>query len=427
MIPAHSLTTTLLVASALLACAPAEVAPPGLEARSTKARITEAAPLADVEQLVRDANTFGFDAARRLTTGDENLAFSPHSLNTALAMTYPGARGATRAAFERAMRLTLPAERFHRAMNTLDRALESRGEQASGRAGKACALRSNNQVFAQQGLPLGADFLDVLAVEYGSGVRQLDFAKASERSRKAINEWVSINTERLINELLPQGVITPDTRLALVNTLYFNAGWKTPFDRANTALGTFTRSDGTSTQVSYMSGSALEGRRGRLGDVDVLELPYSGDEVALLVLVPPAGKLTELEASLDGPKLAAFVDALTTPESAVRLPRFEVRSQLRADEALKAMGLEVAFSPEADFSGITEAESLSLTAVVHEAVVKTDEDGTEAAAASAVIAGRTSLPAFFEVNRPFAFVVRDRATGAALFIGRVTRPTSAAN
>lgn len=411
----------------LVACGPTEVAPPGTEARSTKARITEAAPAADLEQTVRDTNTFGFDVYKRLVSGDENVAFSPYSLTTALAMTYPGARGETQVAFEKTLRLSLPADRFHRAMNTLDLALESRGKNASGRAGKAFALRSNNQLFTQKGLALVPSFLDVLAVEYGAGVRLLDFAQSPEPSRKAINEWVSVNTQKLIPELIPQGLITSDTRLALVNTLYFNAGWKKPFDKAKTATGPFARSDGSVAQVSFMAGNDLEARIGRLGDVDVLELPYSGDEVSLLVLMPPVGKLAALEASLDGAKLADLAAALTDSTSAVKLPRFEARTQARVDDVLKALGLGVAFSSNADFSGLTEAEKLLISAVVHEAVVKTDEDGTEAAAASAVIVGRVSIPQYFEVNRPFVYVVRDRATGAALFVGRINQPPGASN
>jgi serpin B len=427
MRPAPSLLASALLAVNLFACGPTEVAPPGTEARSTKDRITQAAPAADLEQTVRDTNTFGFDVYQRLASGDENLAFSPYSLTTALAMTYPGARGDTQLAFEKTMRLSLPAERFHRAMNTLDLALESRGQNASGRAGKAFALHSNNQLFAQKGLALVPSFLDVLAVEYGAGVRLLDFAQAPEPSRKAINDWVNVNTQKLIPELIPEGLITGDTRLALVNTLYFNAGWKKPFDRAKTVTGPFTRSDGTVMQVSYMAGDDLEARLGRLGDVDVLELPYSGDEVSLLVLMPPTGKLAAFEASLDGAKLAALVAAATDSTNAVRLPRFEARTRARADDVLKALGLGVAFSSNADFSGLTEAEKLFISAVVHEAVVKTDEDGTEAAAASAVIVGRVSIPQYFEVNRPFVYVVRDRATGAALFVGRITQPPAASN
>ncbi len=417
-------TSWVALVAVNLACGP--TAPPGTEVRSTKARITQAAPAEDTEQTVRDTTTFGFDVYRKLVSGDENLAFSPYSLTTALAMTYPGARGETQKAFEKTLRLTLPAERFHRAMNTLDLALESRGQHASGRSGKAFALESNNQLFAQKGLAMQPPFLDVLAVEYGAGVRLLDFATAPEPSRKAINDWVSTNTHALIPELLAPGVITADTRLGLVNTLYFNAGWKTPFDRAKTAPGPFTRTDGSIVQTSYMAGDDLEARLGKVGDVDVLELPYSGDEVSLLLLVPPAGRLAALEASLDGTKLAEFVGALTQITNAVRLPRFEARTQARADEALIALGLGVAFTSAADFSGMTETEKLAISAVVHEAVVKTDEDGTEAAAASAVIVGRVSIPQYFEVNRPFVYVVRDRATGAALFVGRITQPPAAA-
>ena len=416
--------TLLLVPLALLSllggCTPNAPAPGDL-LKSSKSRITEAAPDADVAQAIDDTTRFAFDVYRKLPA-DENLAFSPWSVVTALSMTYPGARGATQAAFEQTLHLSLPAERYHRAMNTVDAALESRGQGASGKDGKPFRLRSNNQLFTQKGLPVLPEFLDVLAQEYGAGVRQLDFVTQPEPSRKKINEWISTNTEGLIPELLGPGTITPDTRLALVNTLYFNAAWKKPFEKEKTAAGNFTLPDGSTMSASMMAGESIELSYGKLDEVEVLELPYQGDEVSMVLLVPPAGKLALLEQGLDGVKLRAFLAATTSRTAAVRMPKFEARTQARLDEILKALGLGVAFSGDADFSGMTSEGGLAITGVVHEAVVKTDEAGTEAAAATAVIVGRTSLPQYLEVNRPFVFVIRDRATGAALFLGRLSRP-----
>jgi serpin B len=142
----------------------------------------------------------------------------------------------------------------------------------------------------------------------------------------------------------------------------------------------------------------------------------------MVLLVPPAGKLAELELGLDGARLRALLAATTSRTAAVRMPKFEAHTQARLDTVLRALGLGVAFSGEADFSGLTSEGGLALTGVVHEAVVKTDEAGTEAAAATAVIVGRVSLPQYLEVNRPFVFVIRDRATNAALFVGRLLRP-----
>lgn len=410
--------------SLLTGCA-SEVPPPGDLLQSSKERITQAAPAADVAQAIDDTTRFALDVYRKLPA-DENLAFSPWSVVTALSMTYPGARGSTQLAFEETMHLSLPPERYHRAMNTVDAALESRGQGASGRDGKSFRLRSNNQLFTQKGLAVLPGFLDVLAQEYGAGVRQLDFAAQPEPSRKKINEWISTNTEGLIPELLPQGTISSDTRLALVNTLYFNAAWKKPFEKEKTGPGLFTLADGSTVRVNLMAGEDLEVSYAKVDEVEVLELPYQGDEVSMVLLLPPAGKLAELEQGLDGAKLRALVTAATPRTAAVRMPKFEARTQARLDEVLRALGLGVAFSGDADFSGMT-TEPLAITAVVHEAVVKTDEAGTEAAAATAVIVGRVSLPEYLEVNRPFLYVIRDRATGAALFMGRVSRPATLAD
>jgi serpin B len=409
----------------LAGCA-SEVPPPGDLLKSSKARITQAAPEADVTQGMDDAVRFGFDVFRKLPA-DENLAFSPWSVVTALSMTYPGARGTTQAAFEQTMHLSLPADRYHRVMNTVDAALESRGQGAAGRDGKPFRLRSNNQLFTQKGMPVLPGFLDVLAEEYGAGVRQLDFVTQPEPSRKKINDWVSTNTEGLIPELLAPGTISSDTRLALVNTLYFNAAWKNPFAKEKTGPGNFTLPDGSTARVEMMAGEDLELSYGKLDDVEVFALPYQGDEVSMVLLMPAAGKLAALEAQLDGARLRALLAAATPRTAAVRMPKFEASTQADLSDILKALGLGVAFSGDADFSGMTSEGGLAITSVVHQAVVKTDEAGTEAAAATAVVVGRTSLPEYLEVNRPFVFVIRDTATGAVLFMGRLSHPATLGN
>lgn len=412
-----------LVSAVLVGCGgEPNVPPPGELLASTKQRITQAAPQADVDRTVDSATSFAFDVYRKLPASADNTAFSPYSVSVALSMTYPGARGATQTAFEDVLHLALPADRHHRAMNTIDAALQSRGQGASGKDGRPFRLRVNNQLFGQTGQPFEAPFLDLLAEEYGAGLRLLDFAGAPEPSRKAINQWVSTNTEKLIPELLKEGTITQDTVLALVNTLYFNAAWKTKFDHDATQNGPFTARDGSIVQVPMMAKEDVALQHGTLGDVQVIELPYQGDEVSMVLLVPPAGKLGELEQSLDGAKVRALLATLQPRSVGLRMPKFEARAQADLRDILSALGLGVAFSGDADFSGMTGKKELLLTAVVHEAVVKTDEDGTEAAAATAVIAGRTSIPEYLEVDRAFVYLIRDRATGALLFIGRVGRP-----
>jgi len=395
---------------------------PGTLVKSEKARITQAAPQADVDAAVDSATSFAFDVYRKLPQTSDNLAYSPYSVSVALSMTYPGARGDTATAFENTMHLTLPAARYHRAMNTIDAALQSRGQGASGKDGRPFRLRVNNQLFGQQDQHFERPFLDLLAEEYGAGMRLLNFREQPEPSRKAINDWIKTNTEGLIPELLQQGTITADTVLTLVNTLYFNAAWKTKFDHNATTNAPFRLRDGSSASVPTMGHESVPMNYGTKDGVDVIELPYDGEEISMVLLVPPAGELATLERTLDGPKLRAFLATLQPRTVGLHLPKFDVRTQASLKDILAALGLGVAFSGDADFSAMTGQKGLSITSVVHEAVVKTDEDGTEAAAATAVVVGRTSVPEYLDVNRPFIYLIRDRATGALLFIGRVGNP-----
>lgn len=416
---ASALAVVVFLASA---CGAPDTPAPGELVMSKQHRLTSPAPQADLDQAVRDATEFSLAVFRRLPAGT-NTAFSPQSVLLALAMTSAGASGDTLAAFEHTLHPSLPSDRFHRAMNDLDAQLRSRGHGAQAKDGRPFALRINNQLFGQKGQAFQAPFLDLLAQEYGAGMRLLDFAGQSEASRQAINGWIDTNTEHLVPELLAPGSVTADTRLALVNTLYFNAGWKTKFDHAATQPAAFTRDDGSVVQVPMMQGEGVVSAAATVDGVEVVELPYSGDEVSLVLLVPPQGKLATFEHDLDASKLSALVAALQPSSQALHLPRFTARTHASLGDVLQALGLGVAFSAQADFSAMTGARELFIQSVTHEAVVKTDEDGTEAAAATAVLMGKTSLPQFIEVNRPFVYLVRDRATGALLFVGHVGDPS----
>ncbi|MHB8879036.1 MAG: serpin family protein [Myxococcaceae bacterium] len=415
------LLSALLAVLSLAACGRSVQPAPGELATSAKQRITAAAPQDELDKTLAGNTDFAADLYRDLAAKNENLAFSPYSISTALAMTYAGARGDTQTAFEKTMHITLAPDAFHRSMNTVDLALASRGVGAQGKDGKPFRLVANNQLFSQKGYSLQADFLDTLAAEYGAGVRLLDFQGAPEPSRKSINAWVENNTEGLIPELLGQGSISSDTRLTLVNTLYFNASWQTKFDHNSTRDGEFTLLDGTKKQVPMMASEDISGSQAVVDGVDVLSLPYDGGEVSMVLLVPPVGKLADFEAQLSASKLATLVAALKPGTVAVRMPKFEVRTQSPLNETLQKLGLGIAFGGGADFSGMTGTRELSITDVIHEAVVKTDEDGTVAAAATAVVMGRVSMPSYIEVNRPFLFLIRDQ-TGAVAFMGRIVNP-----
>lgn len=307
-------------------------------------------------------------------------------------------------------------------MNTLDRELQARGQGAKGKSGKPFRLAVTNQLFGQTGFAFVPAFLDLLATEYGAGMRLLDFATAAEAARTAINAWVKAATEGLIPELLGPGSVGPLTRLALVNTLYFNAAWAQTFDPHLTHPGDFTLLDGSTKRVPMMAQAGLEGAHALVGATEVIELPYDGQEVSLVLLVPPLGGFAAFEQALTGAELERHLAALQPGSFGVRLPKFDFKQRADLGEVLKRLGLAVAFSDDADLTGMSTTGQLAITGVLHEAVIKTDEAGTEAAAATAVVVGTTSVPSYLEVDRPFVFLIRDRATNSVVFLGRVADP-----
>jgi serpin B len=402
------------------------MAAPGDRVGSAALRVTDPAPQGDVAAAVAGHAHLALDLHRALAAGEEgNLFFSPASIAFALSMTYAGAAGDTATAFRDTLHVTLDEARYHRAMNDLDRQLESRGSGATGADGQPFRLGLVNQLFAQKGFPFEAPFLDVLAQEYGADVRLLDFVTATEAARVAINEWVARETEDRIPELLAEGVLDALTRAVLVNAIYFNAAWDIPFRESATASRPFTLLDGTIASVPTMWNGDLPVRAAQVSGVEVVELPYDGGELSMVLLVPPAGEFLAFERQLTAAGLQAMIAALGPEHISLTLPRFEVRTSASLRAPLVQLGLGVAFDElAADFSRMSAGADLCVKDVVHQAWVKVNEAGTEAAAATAVVVGVTSLPVIrpVAVDRPFLFLVRDHATGAIVFLGRVVRP-----
>jgi serpin B len=254
----------------------------------------------------------------------------------------------------------------------------------------------------------------------------LDFASEPEASRVTINGWVSERTEERIPELIPENAIDGDTVLVLTNAVYFNASWNVPFKPEDTREGEFTKLDGSTANVPLMH-QYQETRYGEGAGFRAVSLPYDGDEVSMLVVLPDAGEFDAVAEGMTANQIDEIVDGLSPRGVTITLPKFEIRTQLRLAERLAQMGMPSAFS-NADFSRMDGTRDLMLTDVIHEAFVKVNEAGTEAAAATAVLVGRVSAPqpATFEATRPFLFFILDDETRAVIFAGQVTDPASAA-
>jgi serpin B len=396
-------------------------------ALSEKQRVTSVdVPASDLAALAEGNSAFAFDLYRTLSGEEGNLFFSPYSISLALAMTYAGARGETEQQMADTLHFDLSQEALHQAFNGLDLLLASRGEGAEGKDDKGFRLNIVNAIWGQEDYEFLTGFLDVLAENYGAGLRLLDFVNEAEESRVTINDWVSDQTEGRIEDLIPEGVIDALTRLVLTNAIYFNAAWAYPFWDYMTVDGAFHLLDGAEVTVPMMmqteSFAYAEGE-----GYQAVELPYDGNELSMVVLLPEAGQFEAFEASLDAAGVDAIVDDLAYGPVALTMPKFEFESELSLVNTLAEMGMPVAFSAGADFSGMTGDRSLAIAEILHKAFVSVDEEGTEAAAATAVVMKETSAPdepVEVTMDRPFVFLIRDIETGAILFVGRVMDPAA---
>ncbi len=368
-------------------------------------------------------SAFALDLYQALRGEEGNLFFSPYSVSIALAMTYSGACGATEEEMAATLHYLLSQDRLHPTFNALDQELAKRGQGAAGKDGEGFRLNVVNATWGQRGYHFLAQYLDALATNYGAGMRLLDFASAPEPSRVTINDWVEDQTEGRIKDLIPQGLIGEWTRLVLTNAIYFNAAWLHPFEEDLTHDGEFTLLDGSRITVPMMHQVEPLGFFRGDGYVAV-ELPYDGQELSMVILLPDPGEYKTFEPTMSADLLDATIDGLSYQELDLIMPRFEFESALRLTETLKAMGMPLAFSDAADFSGMTGNRDLCYSDVLHKAFLSVDEAGTEAAVATAVMMEVTAVTPSqpVTIDRPFMFLIRDIQTDSILFMGRVLDP-----
>jgi serpin B len=378
---------------------------------------------ADVAAVVKGNSEFAFDLYGKLRVKDGNLFFSPNSISAALAMTYAGARGETAVEMARTLHFTLDQDKLHPAFAALLK------EQNGGGKQRGYQLSVANALWGQKGFPFKADFLRLTKEHYGGGFQEVDFARNTEAARREINRWVEQRTEDKIKDLLPEGVLNNRTGLVLTNAIYFKGGWDIPFDKDQTREDTFQVSPGQAVKAPLMRLRHQKGEFKYLdgGSFQALELPYAGRHLAMLVLLPKKlDGLAALEETLTADTLAVCVSRLRKQEVMVTLPKFQTTAAFSLQETLSALGMRQAFDrTRADFSGQQDGRDLLfLSAVVHKAYVGVNEEGTEAAAATAVVeeirSGR-AIPVF-RADHPFVFLIRDTRNGSILFLGRVVNP-----
>jgi serpin B len=395
------------------------------ELKSDKPRITSPGINPDnLTALVNGNNNFAFNLYQVLKDSDGNLFYSPYSISEALAMTYGGSSGTTEQQMAQTLKFTLQQSQLHPTFNYLDQELATRGQGAQGKDSKGFRLNVVNAIWGQKDFPFTSSYLDLLSQNYGAGLRILDYIKSPETSRQTINQWVSDQTEGKIKDLLPSGSITTLTRLVLTNAIYFNAAWAHQFNDKSTAIGTFHLLDGSDTAVPMMT---QEGSYNYTGtkEFQALELPYDGNQLSMIVLLPSIGQFENFQARLSGDGVGSIIQSLQSNTVDLTMPKFNIDSQFSLKQTLSELGMPIAFTDQADFSGMDGRRDLLISDVVHKAFVSVDESGTEAAAATGVIVGTTSAPInkiTLNLDRPFIFLIRDIQTGTILFIGRVMNP-----
>ncbi|MBE0609297.1 MAG: serpin family protein [Dehalococcoidia bacterium] len=370
---------------------------------------------------------FSTDLYAILARTEGNLVFSPYSAAVALAMTRNGATGETLDQMSAVLHADQAGD-LDAGLNAIEQALATRpGEYRWFDKTVKLELATANQLWGQRDYPFHDAFLDKLAASYGAGMRLVDYIRATEDARKAINAWVSDQTRERIPELIPEGVLNSDTRLVLTNAIYLNAPWMHRFNKDATAPGPFTRLDGSTVEAQLMRLSE-ELRFAKGPGYQAVELPYVDGSLSMLVIVPDSGDFADFQSAFSADTLETIVSNLKAAQVKLAFPRFEYRTQASLKDALKEMGMPIAFEPGlADFSAMSpDGKNLFIQDVIHEAFIAVDEDGTEAAAATAVVVGRTSAPqdtVELTVDRPFLYAIRDNETGAILFLGRLTDPS----
>lgn len=384
-------------------------------------------PQDDMEAVVGGNTEFAFDLYEKLKDNSKikknggNLFFSPYSISTALAMTWAGARGMTEKQMAEVLHFTLPQIQLHKAFGSLEKKLNEAGEESG------YELSVANALWGQAGLNFLDAFLELTEKSYGAGLREVDFVTQAEEVRLIINAWVEEKTKEKIKDLIKPGVLDRFTRLVLTNAIYFKGDWLNQFDKKRTRDEPFKLKRREQVKVPMMH---IKDKFKYWADdrLQVLQLPYKGEELSMVILLPvKVDGLAEMEKSLNRENLEKWLKGLRKQEVMVTLPKFKMTTQFELADYLKKMGMPYAFSiSNADFSGITGDKSLCISNVVHKAFVAVDEEGTEAAAATAVTMKITSIPAppkVFRADHPFIFIIKDNRSESILFMGRVMNPT----
>ena len=371
----------------------------------------------DVSSVVNANNRFTFELYSKYKSKQGNIFFSPFSISSALAMTYEGARGLTADEIQSVFHFpkddSVRRNSFLEIYNQINKGHEQ------------YQLYTANALWAQKKYPFLKEYLKVIKDYYGGEARNLDFINENSEARRIINSWIEEQTNYKIRNLISS--LDGNTRLVITNAVYFKGKWVEQFEKSNTKDQDFRISPVNTIKVKTMQLFAKELYYAETDKLQVLELPYEGKELSMLIILPKDDDLGAMEESLSSKGLSDLEGMLSREEVDVYLPKFKFETEYSMSADLAAMGMPTAFGENADFSGMTGKKDLYISQVIHKAFVDVNEEGTEAAAATAVRMGMTSMVErkirkVFKADHPFIFLIHDNETGNILFVGRVSNP-----
>lgn len=363
-------------------------------------------------------NQFALDFFKHVSIDEKgNIFFSPFSLSAAMGMTYAGARGVSQDQIAKVFHFAPNSEKFHKQQGNMLKRLNSQTDSVQ--------LNIVNTLWAEKTYPFKGSYSTLMKKAYSAKVRPMDFINKPEESRLTINRDIYRTTNEKIKDLLPLGSLNNLTRLVLTNAIYFKGEWKIKFQKERTSEANFhiTPQDvikckmmGVKSEFNYYEGSKFQ----------AIELPYAGGNFSMVIILPAANQpLDELSNSLSNNSLDDILKGLTNEEITVSIPKFKLSNGYQLKQLLSEMGMPQPFTDDADFAGMTPSNNLKISDVYHKAFIEVNEQGTEAAAATAVVVTMKSfvLEKFFTANRPFLFLIKEKSTGTILFMGRIVDPT----
>jgi len=366
--------------------------------------------------IINSNNYFSFDIYQKLKSSNENLIFSPASITSAIAMTYVGSKNNT---FEEI------GNTFYFNKNITEFSKDYKNLVYFNSEKSNIKFYNANSIWLQDGLKLSQDFLDINKKDFSSSLNLTDFINHPEKSRIAINNWVEQNTNKKITNLLQPSSIDNATRLVLVNALYFKGSWKNKFIKDKNTKENFQIGKREFVKTEYMN-KAINTFYYSSKYAQIVEVPYSDNKVSLLIIVPKSfKKIKKLEKNLNNEFYSSYLENKVRKRVNLSIPKFSIESDFDLNKTLSNLGMKEAFTGLADFSGITESEKLYISKVIHKANISVDEEGTEAAAATAVMMRKTSIlldETTMKINKPFIFILRNTKTNCIYFMGKIVNP-----